>query len=164
MKYSIFPLLFFNTDTKSGPPIETKLSTLTPQQSHFLSVVVIVLLNSGLWNSLCFELNNFFLCVCACVMLFVHKGILLYESLWWWLCKFHMFSSLLAVIARVPTSRPACAPKCLLLHLLVFMSASLILYLYISLPAFLVSLYPSPSSSGPYYICWPSLMGCMPLL
>ena len=51
-------------------------------------------------NFLLFLLSFFFvlimfLCSCFCVCgVFVHKGILLYESLWWWLCKFHFYSCL----------------------------------------------------------------------
>lgn len=64
-----------------------------------------------------FELNNIFFCVlcvwfffffCLCDA-FVPKGILLYESLWWWLCKFHIFSSLHFLIAQVPSSHLASA-------------------------------------------------------
>ena len=60
-----------------------------------------------LWNLSVLNWTTSFLCVCvfACVCdAFVHKGLLLYESLWWWLCKFHLFSSLLPVIAQVPNS------------------------------------------------------------
>lgn len=66
-----------------------------------------------------FWTDELFFCVfvfCVCDA-FVHKGILLYESLWWWLCKFHVcmyvctyVSSLLAVIAQFPTSQLAFAP------------------------------------------------------
>lgn len=107
-----------------------------------------------LWNLSVLNWTSF-LCVCvfACVCdAFVHKGILLYESLWWWLCKFHLFSSLLPVIAQVPTSHPACAsPR------RAFSSSSSSLYLpplallliYISWPAFVLTLHSLPFFMAP---------------
>lgn len=132
-------------DLDSCSQIIKKLPTLKPQQPRLLSVALIVVLTSSLWNlfSFCVELNNLFLCVCVFAVCdaLVRKGILLYESLWWWLCKFHLFSSLLPVIAQVPASHLACAsPHLLFLSFSCCLPPFPLLQMYIFRPACL-SLY-----------------------
>lgn len=114
---SLFFCLFCATDNQKAPNRPKKLSTAW--QSCLLLAAFIVVLTSGLWNLVSFYLNwtTFFSVFCVCGFLFffclcdafVPKGILLYESLWWWLCKFHIFSSLHFLIAQVPSSHLASA-------------------------------------------------------
>lgn len=99
----------FKWNTKSCPRLTT------PRPSRFPSVASIVVLSSLFWTE---QLLSVCLCFSVCYA-FVHKGILLYESLWRWLCKFNMFSSLHPVITQVPTCHLAYASSCLFFLLLV---------------------------------------------
>lgn len=95
------------TDLKNCPQLDNHACCQRPSLWFWPLACEILFLS--IWT----EQHFFLFCVCVCFFClcdaFVPKGILLYESLWWWLCKFHIFSSLHFLIAQVPSSHLASA-------------------------------------------------------
>lgn len=80
---------FMKRDRFSGETPLHNLNIQTYRQRPSLCCWTLV------WDFLFLSVLNwqtFSVCLffCACDT-FVHKGILFYESLWWWLCKFHVY-------------------------------------------------------------------------